>query len=797
MKGELIRVRGTVQGVGFRPTVARLAQEKGLCGFVRNDGEGVLIGLAADTESCDRFVTDLLAELPPLALVAAVERLEMNQEQKADLAQFNDFCIEQSALGPPRTAVPADAKTCLACQREVRDPENRRFRYPFNSCTHCGPRFSIVQGLPLDRDHTTMAQFELCPECRQEYDDPQNRRYHAQATACHRCGPKATLRRSDGKVFDYFRYSMLDEVDAAGALLRSGELLALKGLGGYQLCCDATNHTSVQTLRARKGRPHRPLALMFRDLDVLRRYAHVSDLACALLQSPAAPIVLLPKRAVPDAEWAPELSPAIAPDQPTIGCMLPYTPMHQLVLARLDRPIVCTSGNLTDLPPCIDDEDAFHRLSQIADWFLVHDRTIEHRVDDSVVTIMSDVPRVMRRARGYAPATLQLPEGLEHAPPVLAMGSDLKNTFTLTRSGEAVISPHLGDLDNIQALHDYRQHLDLLARLYEHSPSAVAVDAHPNSRASEVGRALARERNLPLIQVQHHHAHIAACLAENQWPMHAPPVLGIALDGVGYGDDGCLWGGEFLVASYQSFQRVATLKPIRLLGGDRAAREPWRCLYAHLRADMGWSELHSNYGDIEAVQSLWSRSVNLLDHMLETGLSSPLVTSTGRLFDAVAAALGIYREGLSFEGQAAMALEALVTPERLQATDAPYVFSIAQLPPGDLPYLDPRHMWRALLGDLWAGVHREVIATRFHRGLAQGIVHMAERLRRSAQGPAPLDTIALSGGVFQNRVLFELVTEGLQAAGFRVLTHRSLPPNDGGVALGQAAVAASRLLNAR
>lgn len=812
MRGALIRVRGTVQGVGFRPTVARLAREMGLSGFVRNDDQGVLIGLAADEPACQDFLAALLSGLPSLARIERVERCSPDGDAREDLLASlgadAGFRIEESQSegeSACRTEVAPDAASCPACMAEALDPEQRRYRYPFGSCTDCGPRFSITERVPYDRDHTTMATFAMCPECKAEYDDPQDRRYHAQPIACHRCGPAARLLRSDGRAFDYTRYSMMDMVDAVGSLLLAGEIVAVKGLGGYHLCCDATNDAAVARLRERKRRAHKAFAMMVRDLEVLDRYAAL-HLAGAprqsletLLTGAQAPIVLLPPRTEPvgPAKRRPgkppavarPISPLVAPDQPTLGFMVPYSPLHRLMMARIDRPVVCTSGNVTDVPQCIDDGEAVRLLSGIADWFLVHDRAIAHRVDDSVVRIMAGAPRLLRRARGYAPASEPLPPGLAAAPAVFAAGAQLKSTFALCRAGRALVSPHLGDLEHATAFEAYQKCFKLLTDLFAHRPQAIAVDLHPDYPSTRFGTRLAQARGLPLIFVQHHHAHIAACLSEHDRPLSAPPVLGIVLDGLGYGEDGALWGGEFMLADYRGYRRLGTLKPVALLGGDRAAREPWRCLYAHLRAEMSWAELRTSFGDVRAIAALGQRPIALLEQMLASGTGAPRASSAGRLFDAVAAALDLFADGVEYEGQAAMALEGLVTADALGAAQEFYPFSIPLLQGSGLPYLEPLSMWRALLGDLWAQTDPALISARFHRGLSDGIMRMVLRLRGA---PHDFDTVALSGGVFQNRILLELVVDGLQRAGLTPLIHRTLPPNDGCIALGQAVVAAAQ-----
>jgi len=788
MEGREIRVRGTVQGVGFRPTVWRHATGCGLCGEVMNDSEGVLIRVGGAAGAIDRFVELLRSDAPPLARVEAIETAPLAAPPRAAA-----FRIAESRPGAAHTPVGPDAALCAACREEVLSPFQRRFRYPFTNCTHCGPRFSIVQAVPYDRAATTMASFPLCPDCGREYDDPADRRFHAQPVACHACGPRARLIRLDGRAVSFDQHSMLDDVDAAGSLIAKGEIVAIKGLGGYHLACDATNSAAVERLRARKRRFAKAFALMARDLGVVHRYAAVSAAEAQLLESPEAPIVLL------EADGPERLPAAVAPGLTTLGFMLPYTPLHLLALRRLARPVVMTSGNLSDEPQATDDRDAVQRLSGIADYALVHDRAVANRIDDSVVRVMAGAPRLLRRARGYAPRPLRLPPGFEAAPDLLAMGGELKAAFCLLKDGAALLSQHQGDLEDARTWDDYLKNLALFAGLFDHAPAAVAVDCHPDYLSRKHGLEIARDRGLPLVEVQHHHAHVASCLAENGVSLGAAPVLGVALDGLGYGEDGALWGGEFLLADYVGYRRLGTFKPVAMPGGMQAIREPWRNTYAHLMAELGWARLAMNYEGLALLRFLAARPRAALDAMIRGGVNSPAASSCGRLFDAVAAALGLCHEQAFHEGQAAAELEALVDRRTLVDEDEAlaYPFAIPNLPGKDLPYIEPLAMWMALLGDLILETPAPVIAARFHRGLAKAVAAMVRRLAGDG-GDAPLfDTVALSGGCFQNRVLLEETMRRLAGVGFRVLTQAQVPSNDGGLALGQAAIAAARLLTGR
>jgi hydrogenase maturation protein HypF len=786
--GERIRVRGTVQGVGFRPTVWRIAQALGLRGLVSNDGQGVLIEAWGDEASLETLIARIKCEAPPLARIEGLERSP---------ATANDiptgFRISAGSGGAARTHVVPDAATCDACAKETLDPFARRFRYPFTNCTHCGPRHSIIRHIPYDRANTTMAAFSMCPACLVEYENPADRRFHAQPIACHICGPRVTLSRSDGRPIALDSITFLDQADAVCSLLHKGHVVAIQGLGGYQLACDATSEESVARLRERKRRERKPFALMARDLDVIRRYCIVSELEAEALCSPAAPIVLLeqamtrPKRA---------LSSHVAPGIRTFGFMLPNTPLHHLILKRADCPIVLTSGNISDEPQAIERDDARNRLSDIAEYFLEHNRPIERRVDDSVVRIIGGKVRSVRRARGYAPAPLALPGGFENAPRVLAFGAELKNTFCLLGNGSAVLSPHMGDLEDPRTRADYCKSLADLPEFFEFERDVIACDLHPDYSSTQIAQKDARRSGTTCVSVQHHHAHIAACLAENAVPLDSPPVLGIALDGMGFGTDGTFWGGEFLLADYVGYERIGTFKPVALPGGEAAIRQPWRSTYAHLMAEMGWAQFAMNYAQLELFQFLEHQSRQLLDGIIARNLNAPRASSCGRLFDAVAAAVGLARNEALFEGQGAVELEAAVDLDCLnnETEELDYPFAIPRLPSG-LPYVEPFGMWQALLGDLILATPAGVIAARFHRGLAKVIVRMADQLAQHSSGAAaPLRTVALSGGVFQNRILFERVLAGLEAKGFEVLTHAKVPCNDGGIALGQAAVAAAQLL---
>jgi hydrogenase maturation protein HypF len=780
-----IRVRGTVQGVGFRPAVFKLANEHGVTGRVFNDGEGVLIEAWAAEAELAKFVQAIRDNSPPLARIEEIEHTKISRSSVP-----SEFSITKSQGNSADTNIGPDAATCPACFEDSFSPFSRRFRYPFTNCTHCGPRLSIIKSIPYDRVSTSMSVFQMCAQCQAEYDDPNDRRFHAQPNACHACGPKVWLERSDGQAVGLESMSQLDLVDAAATLIQRGEIIAIKGIGGFHLACDATNEEAVARLRQRKNRYHKPFALMARDLSVIEQHCLVSVLEALQLKSHAAPIVVLER--ISEIAAPEPVAQSVAPGQKTLGFMLPYTPLHHLMLKLISRPIVLTSGNLSQEPQCISNADAKSRLAAIADYFLFHDREIVNRLDDSVVRVIGDRPVYLRRARGAAPAPIPLPASFAEAPDVLALGGELKNTFCLIKNGKAIMSQHIGDLEDARTYADYQYNLDLYVDSFKHCASRIVVDLHPEYLSSKLGRQKASNQNLPLDQVQHHHAHVASCLADNLWPLDAGPVLGVALDGLGYGCDGTFWGGEFLLADYASFERLGTFKPVALLGGSQAMYEPWRNTYAHIMAEMGWPAYKMNFEELELTKFFESKPLATFESMLKSGINAPLVSSCGRLFDAVAAAMGICREHASYEGQAAIELEAIVDMNTLHnETEAlGYPFAVPRLAGKGLPYIEPLAVWQAVLADLFLHTDRAVMAARFHKGLAKAIVHMVQKLCTRDE-ERWLNTVALSGGVFQNKILQELVVERLCAEGFTVLTHRQVPANDGGLSLGQAVISAA------
>jgi hydrogenase maturation protein HypF len=770
---ESIRVRGQVQGVGFRPFVWHLARRLGIRGRVWNDGDGVCIQAWGNATALRDFRHQLRANPPLLARIDALDHATFDSTDMPEA-----FVIVDSRPGQGGMAFTPDAAVCPACLQDVLNPADRHHRYPLTSCSHCGPRLSIVRGIPYDRANTSMAAFAMCPACLAEYENPGDRRFHAQAHACPVCGPRVWLEDAEGR-----RLHGRDgeAVDEAARLIREGQIVAIKGIGGIHLAVDAVNAEAVARLRAHKHRDAKPLALMARDARMIAAYAEMGEMERRLLTGSEAPIVLLDRRR--DGE---RLAAGIAPGQHRLGFMLPYTPLHALLMQELAHPIVLTSGNRSDEPQCTDNDGARRRLAGIADAWLLHEREIVNRLDDSVVVVAAARPRVLRRARGYAPASLMLPPGFGEAPPVLAMGGELKHTFCLLGGGQAVLSQHMGDLEHAEAFLDCRKNLDLYRSMFNFRPQAVAVDMHPDYLSARLGREQAQTEEVPLAEVQHHHAHIAACMAEHGVPLVSPPVLGIALDGLGYGADGTLWGGEFLEATYAGFARLACFRPVAMPGGSQAVREPWRNAFAHLHA-LGWERVRSEFENIDIVRFLAGQHVDVLQAMVEKNLNSPPASSCGRLFDAVAAVLGICRERASYEGQAAIELESLAMSA--SGDCGAYPFCIEATGEG-LHRLGWDGMWPALLNDIRLGADAAQIAARFHRTVIDAVTGMALRLSEERQ----LSTVVLGGGAFQNRLLLAGIVDALQQAGLEVLAPERIPANDGGLSLGQAAVAAARML---
>jgi hydrogenase maturation protein HypF len=729
-----LEIIGAVQGVGFRPFVYRLAKELDLRGWIINTPEGVKIEV--EGENLYVFLKRLQEEKPPLAYIYSISF------EYAEEVGYTDFEIKESHLeGKREVFILPDVGTCDECLKEVFDPKDRRYMYPFTNCTHCGPRFTIIEKLPYDRPNTTMKVFKMCQECEREYNDPTNRRFHAQPNACPKCGPRVFLYDKECNLLGESE----EAIDLAIQAVKEGKIVAVKGIGGFHLICDATNEKAVNTLRMRKRRQEKPFAVMFKSLQQLKEYARPTNLEEALLSSPQRPIVLIEK--VQDS-----LPETIAPGLKRIGAFLPYSPLHYIILSKLDVPIVATSGNYSEEPIVKDNEEALNKLSEIADLILVHNREIKRRCDDSVVKVVGGIPLPIRRSRGYAPLPVKLPYKLKNK--VLATGGMLKNTFAIAWNDKVFISQHVGDVENYQTLKSFEEMVFDLMNLYQFEPEVVVCDMHPRYETTKWAEFFSEERNIPLLKVQHHYAHILSCMAENGIE---DEVLGIAWDGTGYGEDGTLWGGEFLVCHYRNYKRVYHFKPFRLIGGEKAVKEPRRVALSLLLELFGEKALDFNLPfdrkELEMLFNAWSKGIN-----------SPFSSSVGRLFDAVCSLLGI-RHINNYEGQSAMILEDLYNP----TIKDHYSYSIE----GQI--ID----WRTTILDILQDKEREKVPSRFINTLAKIALDIARRVG--------IEKVCLSGGVMQNDPLVSKIKEELTKDGFWVYTHQKVPANDGGLCLGQVA----------
>lgn len=750
-----IILRGIVQGVGFRPFVYNLAVRLGLSGFVRNRSGEVWIEVEGSKESVNHFLDELRRQPPPLA---RIEQLEWTFRPANGETTFR---IESSAGDwTGDVFVSPDVAPCADCLKELFDPTDRRYRYPFLNCTHCGPRLTIVVGVPYDRERTTMARFPLCAACRAEYDDPSNRRFHAQPTACPACGPRLQLvggseSEREGEPLASFAHSLL-----------AGRIGALKGLGGYHLVCDARRDDVVTLLRHRKKRDEKPFAVMVRDAESAVALVEATPEELQLLRSPQRPIVLLRKRP------GGVVAEAVAPGNPFLGVLLPYTPLHYLLMDAVeDVPLVMTSGNRSDEPIAHEDDDALQRLSELADLFLIHNRPIRVRCDDSVTRWVDDQELPLRRSRGYAPMPLSLP--VSCPTPLLAVGGQLKGTFALGRGRHAILSHHLGDLDHATAYEAFVRDIALYERLFGVRPEVLAHDLHPDYSSTRYARARGEADGIRLEAVQHHHAHLASCMAEHGL---TGPVLGVCFDGTGYGTDGAIWGGEWLVGDYRQWRRAAHLRYVGMPGGDRAIREPWRMALAHL-ADAGCRDLRA------LPEGPSPQERHIVSQMLERRFNAPPTSSMGRLFDAVAAVAGV-RQRARYEGQAAVELEWLAASV---GVDGGYPFEVVAEEENSW-IVETRPLIQAVADEALRGVESARIARRFHSTVVEMIAHVCDRLRQVTG----LSEVVLSGGVFLNALLTHETTARLRDQEFRVYRHRLVPPNDGGLSLGQAAVAAAR-----
>jgi len=781
MSGARIHITGIVQGVGFRPFVYNLATRLDLKGWVKNTSAGVEIEVDGNQDALDLFVQKLRDEAPTLS---RIDEFSASNQPASGFSSF-EILHSESVDGAFQPISP-DVSICPDCLREMLDPNDRRYRYPFINCTNCGPRFTIIKDIPYDRPKTTMADFPMCADCQREYEDPTNRRFHAQPVACSVCGPHIWLETGNTNYqLPITNYG--EAISETQRLLAEGKILAIKGLGGFHLACDATSSTAVTELRNRKLRVDKPFALMMPDIETIEKHCHVSEAERDLLQSTARPIVLLKKK--PESNIVEEVS----PKQDWLGVMLPYTPLHYLLFTNyysLFTALVMTSGNLSEEPIATDNDDARKRLFKLADAFLMHNRDIHIRCDDSVVRVMSNealsngensslVSRYsiypIRRSRGYSPFPVKLPFDV---PQILAAGSELKNTFCITNKNYAFLSHHIGDMENYETLQSFEQGVEHFEKLFRVKPEAIAHDLHPNYLATRYALERAEREDLPTIAVQHHHAHIAACMAEHGLD-GSRPVIGLAFDGTGYGDDGAIWGGEILVANYKSYQRAFHLEYFPLPGGDAAIKKPARTALALLWSlGLEWDER------LDSVSEFCAQDQMILRAQLERNINTPITSSMGRLFDAAAALAGV-RQKVNYEGQAAIEFEALAD----SAEAGKYSFGLNQDSPEQGRRIEVRSVVEALIKDVMAGVSISKISARFHNGLAES----AREICLKIKSETGINEVALSGGVWQNITLLGRTSSLLRNEGFKVYIHHEVPTNDGGLSLGQAVIAASKL----
>jgi hydrogenase maturation protein HypF len=747
-----ISVRGVVQGVGFRPFVYQLAVKHNLRGWVRNTSEDVKIEVEGEGGDIESFLNGLRTGAPPLA---RIEDITATAGPPAGYARFE---IKQSiAEAGKYQLVSPDIATCPDCLREIFDPKDRRHRYPFTNCTNCGPRFTIIADIPYDRPSTTMKAFRMCPACQREYDDPLDRRFHAQPNACPVCGPQLELVGAGGN-----KIACDDIIARTGELLKDGEIVAVKGLGGFLLACDATSDEAVNRLRQRKNRPAKPLAVMVTGLDEAREHCEINEAEAGLLTSPGSPIVLM--------KWkeASTITKAVAPGLRYLGVMLPYTPLHHLLLRETGLPLVMTSGNLSEEPIARDNDEALKRLNGIADYFLRHNRDIYARYDDSVMTVENERPGFVRRARGYAPYPVHLPCPSRQ---ILACGAEEKNTFCLTRDNYAFVSQHIGDMENLETLEHFKSSIDIYQRLFRIKPEIIAADMHPEYLPTKYASTLAAREKLELVPVQHHHAHIASCLADNGID---GPVIGVSLDGTGYGTDGHIWGGEFLVADYKNFTRMAHLEYLPLPGGALAVKKPIRTAIGYMMA-LGFAGR-----ELPPFQDIEKTEPEIIKKQIENNINAPLTSSMGRLFDAVAALIGV-RSVIQYEAQAAIDLETCAS----EAVDEEKAYPFRVVEQNSTSIIKVRDLLAAVIKDWQDKTPKAVIAARFHNTIARMILEICQAISKKTG----IKEVALSGGVFQNRLLSAKTIKMVESAGLRVYTHHQVPCNDGGISLGQAVIA--------
>jgi len=751
-----IIIKGIVQGVGFRPFIHKLVQNYNLSGWVLNSNQGVEMDIEGKTEELNNFISDIKKKLPPLA---RIEKIDVNQ---LPLIGYKGFFIKKSIVkeGDGFVLVSPDISICEDCLQELFDPHNRRFRYPFINCTNCGPRFTIIKDIPYDREKTTMSIFKMCPQCQSEYENIEDRRYHAQPNACADCGPQVFLYQNKKRLEED-----IDPIEEAVKLLKEGKIGAIKGLGGFHLACDATNNKAVARLRRLKNRETKPFALMSSDLEKINQYCEVKKKEEECLINQSRPVVLLKKKKNN------LISPLVAPNNNCLGVMLPYTPLHYLLLKDNFTALIMTSGNIADQPIIGDNQEALEKLDGIADFFLLYNRDIFDRCDDSVLKIINGNNVFFRRSRGFVPHPIILDFKLKE---VLALGGELKNTISFSKENYVFLSQYLGDLKSLETLNFLKESIVILKKIFRIDPEIIACDLHPDYLSTQYAEEIKVKKGLKVVKVQHHHAHIVSCMAENNIK---EKVIGVAYDGTGYGDDGNIWGGEFLLCDLKEYLRIGHLKYYPLPGGDKAITEPWRMAYSYLYSIYGPKAKTLN---IDFRHRMDYNSLSIIEKMIDKNINSPLTSSCGRLFDAVSSLIGI-RDEISYEGQAAMELESFCA----SGIKDRYNFCICK--EGEEFIIDPQEIFIGIIEDLKKGLDKKIMAAKFHNTVAEFTLNLCGKIRKNNG----INKIALSGGVFQNRYLTEKIISLLEEDNFQVYTQRKVPPNDGGISLGQAVVAGS------
>ena len=748
-----IIIKGIVQGVGFRPFIHKLVQNYNLSGWVLNSNQGVEMDIEGKTEDLKHFIIDIKEKLPPLA---RIEKIDINQ---LPLIGYKGFYIKKSMVKEEDgfVLVSPDISICKDCLQELFDPHNRRFRYPFINCTNCGPRFTIIKDSPYDREKTTMSTFKMCPQCQREYENIEDRRYHAQPNACADCGPQVSLYQNKKRLED------IDPIEEAVKLLKKGKIGAIKGLGGFHLACDATNNKAVARLRRLKNRETKPFALMSSDLEKIDQYCEIKKKEEEWLINQSRPVVLLKKKKHN------LISPLVAPNNSYLGVMLPYTPLHYILLKDNFTALIMTSGNIADQPIIGDNQEALEKLDRIVDFFLLYNRDIFNRCDDSVLKIINNDNVFFRRSRGYVPHPIILDFKLKE---VLALGGELKNTISFSKENYVFLSQYLGDLKSVETLNFLKESMESWKKMFRTNPKIIACDLHPDYLSSKYAEEIGMKRRLKVVKVQHHYAHIVSCMAENNI---TEKVIGVAYDGTGYGDDGNIWGGEFLLCDLKEYLRVGHLKYYPLPGGDKAVMQPWRMAYSYLYSIFGSK---AKILGMDFNRRMDDDKLSIIEKMLDKNINSPLASSCGRLFDAAASFIGI-RDEISYEGQAAMELESFCAPGVMEG----YNFSICK--EEEQFIVDPREIFIDMIRDLKDKIDKKIIAAKFHNTVAEFTLDLCVKIRENTG----MNKIALSGGVFQNKYLTEKVVSLLEYKGFKVFIHRKVPPNDGGISLGQAVVA--------